>query len=54
MLLIITIIKVFVKHKIVSVETILKHMHTRARAHTHIGTSAHEHTDYTKLNLHTT
>ena len=44
----IIIIKVFVKHKILSLGTILSaHTHT----HTHRGTRTHKHSDYTKLNI---
>ena len=44
------IIKVYIKCKILSAETILS-AYTQK---THTGTSTHEHTDYTKVNLHTT
>ena len=57
------IIKVFIKHKILSIETILsaymhmithrnRHRHTHTHTHTH--TQTHECTGYTKLHLHTT
>ena len=47
-IIIITVIKLFVKCKIFSVETILTH--ARSHAHEH----ASEHTNYTKFNLRTT
>ena len=55
----IIMIKVFIKHKVLSVETILStymhacahaHTHTHTHRHTHTGTRTHEHTDYTKFN----
>ena len=50
-----TIIKVFIKYKILSAETFLSaYMHINTHTHTHTGTCAHEHTYHTKLNLHTT
>ena len=45
----IIIIKVFVKHKILSLETILR---VRKHTHKHRGTCTHKHSDYTKLNIH--
>ena len=46
----IVIIKVFIKRKILSVETVLSiYMYTN----THTGTCTHEHTDYAEINLHT-
>ena len=48
---IITVIKALIKHKIMYIETVLNaYMHTN----THTGTCTHQHTDYIKLNLHTT
>ena len=51
------IINIFLKHKILSEETILSaymhaHVHTHTYTHTHTGICTHKHTDYTKLNLH--
>ena len=46
------IITVFVKRKVLSVETILS-AYTHTHTTTHTGTRTHEHTDYTKFNLHT-
>ena len=43
----IIIINVFIKYKILSVETVL-----RAYTYTHRDTHTYKHTDYTKLNLH--
>ena len=45
------IIKVFIKRKILSSETILS---TYMHINTHTGTHTRKHTDYTKLNLHMT
>ena len=44
--------KVFIKRKILSVQTVLS-AYTPTNTHTYTGTITHEHTDYTKLNLHT-
>ena len=44
---VILIIKVFIKHRILSIETMLS-AYTHACAHT----QTHQHSDYTKLNLH--
>ena len=41
------IIKVFIKHQILSIETILN-------AYTHRHTCTHKYTNHTKLNLHPT
>ena len=45
---IIIIIKVFLKHKILSLETKRIHTHTHTHIHTHTGTHTHKHSDYTK------
>ena len=53
----IVIIKVFIKCKILPVETILSTYmctHTHTLTHTHTGTDSYEHMDYTKLNLNAT
>ena len=52
-------IKVFIKRKIVSLETILSartraRTHARTHRHQHRDNRTHEHTDCTKLTLHTT
>ena len=61
LILIILIIKVFLKRKILSIETILTarasththtHTHTHTDTHTHRGTRTHKHSDCTKLNIH--
>ena len=49
-LIIIIITNVFVKHKIVSIETILS-AYTHTHTHTLRGTRTHEYYDYTKLKL---
>ena len=59
---IILIIKVFLKRKVLSLETILNgthtHMHaymytcTHTHTHTYRGTHPHKRSDYTKLNIH--
>ena len=45
------IIKVCVKRKLLAIETILS-AYTRTHARTHTGARIHEHSDYTKLYLH--
>ena len=51
LLLLLITIKVFIKCKILSIETVLSaYRHTS----THTGISTHKHTDYAKFNLHTT
>ena len=51
--LIIIIIKVSIKRKLLSVETIRSaYTHVRMHTHSHTGTRIHEHSQYTKLNLH--
>ena len=47
----IIIIKVFLKCKLLSLETILS-AHTHTHTHTHKGTHTHKHSDNTKLNIH--
>ena len=49
--IIIIIIKVFIKHNILSVVTTLS---TYMITPTHTGACTHKHIDYTKLNLHAT
>ena len=45
------IIKVFLKRKILFLETILS-ARSHAHTHTHTHTHTHKHSDYTKLNVH--
>ena len=48
------IIKVFIKYKILSIETILSaHTHTHTHTHTHKHTNTQEHFDYTSLTIYT-
>ena len=52
-LIITIIINIFLKRKLLSLETILSaHSHARAHARTHAHTHTHKHSGYTKLNVH--